>query len=810
MGPAALIVKLAVAVTAALALALSLAQSEVGWPLTRLVEVEIGPDGKQEGLGFRARVPRAGRGALTEIRGQLTEDGEVVGTAVTNNTQVKERGVGRFNVGGHLLWFSTPDGSDPRINGRSYGLRIPVAVSPAVPAAAFAALLVACWILARDPLSQYRADRLRARLSFAPAWPMALAVVAVAGTLGALELVRNGAGYSDGAFAVNGMPYSDAMGWNELAVSLARGSGLAGGFEGHRPLYAVVLGAVYLVTGPDLSAAKAFNVACLAAAALFAFALAARATSRTLGLGVAAFIIVSEGYRYHVHTLLTEPLGVALSAASLFLFWRGAASGTARYLFAAGMLLAFANLARTFTLPALLPLAVVAGVAAYFGHGDATARSWRRGLVAVLALVVGTAVVIAPWVVRQQAKYGIASISANSADILYGAAMTEGSGHWSLAEYQEAEDAGIPDHFVERYHFFSQRFRETVMADPVRYIRHVAAHAFGFFQSFPLRGVEDRFYTIVFALLACVGIAIRTGSLSALAGFAAVWPATEILVRLPASAAFLACAALAFWRGRREERLMLAGAVAVLAGCAVANGLSGSFALGRVVGFRDWLFALVVFAGVRHGAILAGLGVAKLRGHTLRLPTEGGAVTARIATFGATAMAILCLVATAAVTARNTVMEPERAFDATPPDAAGEWVCRTFPDLCTGGSPSETTVITLIRPGRYRTDLPPGDDGGHWARAFTAHPFPRTIAYFDAGAPSPATLFVGGLPRLERRATYLLVGRADIEPHALLGHDTTIIWARALAPYDPVTREADWARALTFPDPAQLPLAAGR
>ena len=55
---------------------------------------------------------------------RLTEDGKFFGTLEPNHAVIRQYGEGRFNFWQGTLWFSSSDNTDPRTNGRTYGIRV--------------------------------------------------------------------------------------------------------------------------------------------------------------------------------------------------------------------------------------------------------------------------------------------------------------------------------------------------------------------------------------------------------------------------------------------------------------------------------------------------------------------------------------------------------------------------------------------------------------------------------------------------------------------------------------------------------------
>ncbi|ANK80709.1 MAG: hypothetical protein TEF_07780 [Rhizobiales bacterium NRL2] len=76
------------------------------------------------------------------VAGQLLEDGRPIGNPFAGTDEIRGQGGGAHFVGGGLLRFSTPDNSDPTANGRRYEVELTALLSPYVPAAFAAALLL--------------------------------------------------------------------------------------------------------------------------------------------------------------------------------------------------------------------------------------------------------------------------------------------------------------------------------------------------------------------------------------------------------------------------------------------------------------------------------------------------------------------------------------------------------------------------------------------------------------------------------------------------------------------------------------------
>ena len=188
-------------------------------------------------------------------------------------------------------------------------------------------------------------------------------------------------------------PLSDAHHYHTLATAVAEGRGLVHPFPlGHEhptafrpPLYPLLLGALYAVTGVRLGAAQMLNVVLGTLVAVLAASLAGRLAGRRAGIAAglltAGFptLIANDG------PPLSEPLGLALMLATLVLLldrrtgWAGISTGL---------------LMLTRPSAQLLLVALGAWIAWRLG--------WRE---AVRYAVVAVAVVM-PWIARNWAAVG--------------------------------------------------------------------------------------------------------------------------------------------------------------------------------------------------------------------------------------------------------------------------------------------------------------------------------------------------------------------------------------------------------------------
>jgi hypothetical protein len=92
--------------------------------LTRHIEGRLESINKETGHCYTCAVPR---GLLSDAeavsRLVVYEDGKPIGPAHSSHTDIREHGAGRYSHWSGWLYFSTPDGTDPRSNGRVYTYR---------------------------------------------------------------------------------------------------------------------------------------------------------------------------------------------------------------------------------------------------------------------------------------------------------------------------------------------------------------------------------------------------------------------------------------------------------------------------------------------------------------------------------------------------------------------------------------------------------------------------------------------------------------------------------------------------------------
>lgn len=179
------------------------------------------------------------------------------------------------------------------------------------------------------------------------------------------------------------------------------------------PGYPLLLAGLYATFGSSLLVAKLANVVLGAGTVLLAHGIACELRRPLVGLVAAAILAVFPGYVLFAPLILSETLFVFLTCVALWLFLRWHArgrAGTASWL-GLGMLLGAASLVRGvgfFLLPAFASTRLAEGA------------SVRSTALLTLSAAAGIALVLIPWMVRNQLQLGYpVMIASNGAVSLY-------------------------------------------------------------------------------------------------------------------------------------------------------------------------------------------------------------------------------------------------------------------------------------------------------------------------------------------------------------------------------------------------------
>jgi 4-amino-4-deoxy-L-arabinose transferase-like glycosyltransferase len=741
---------------------------------------------------------------------RVLENGVGLATPDARHDDIRDFGRGRFSLWGGRLFWSASDNSDPRTNGRRYELVWPLRIHAGVLILAWLASLGATF---RALLATARAPRAVERFGRLTAWTRALEAritasrwndpVVLSGVAFALAVVVHGlfwtvvlanpAEYSSG-YSVMGVPYSDARGWHELGARIAEGHGLEGAWSALRPLYGMFLALFYVWTGPSYTLAIVLNLLLGALTAMLVLLIAEHAFGRLCGAAAGLAFAIGTPHLEHAVVVSTEMLGLFLFALSVLLMLRGARRGSAAMLFLAGVSLALSNLTRPLTIVGL-PL-FVAWVAI---------ATWRRtgrparALGAMIALGLGVAAPLAPWLARQYAVHGIVSISGNTASGLY-AATTPKYGYWTNAVEAEADAAGVPNDIRARYDFFMAGARANLAESPGFYVRNVLRSAGESLSRLRARSAALRLFgTVVLAVTFLLGLRrlrerrqMVAWSMLALALALGCW----MLPSLDVVAA--ACVLVAL---RPGLALVLAGLSAVLG--SALFGLGGDprlqlmaewvlppLALGTLVRIQQ-----IALARLAPGGNVPTAAPASAVRPPRWLVTPALALGAAFVLFGGARLAWINFVRgpVPRVVERLTEAEidlVEAAVRQRCPTlvAAGEDARKTTP-LATIDAPSAAHGDLFIGRGYLERDpypLPAHVRLPHWSRYFAERDYDRTIARFvgvDAKGNHGAfqVIIDGPLPAPLIEADVVLAARVDVD--ATTAYEYVLLEAIAVIPW---------------------------
>jgi 4-amino-4-deoxy-L-arabinose transferase-like glycosyltransferase len=195
-------------------------------------------------------------------------------------------------------------------------------------------------------------------------------------------------------------PVYDAQAYATIAANLERGEGFSLGpgatqpASNYSPGLPLLVGGVYAIAGGVHERAARLVLALIGTlSVLFAYLIGRRLSGPAAGLIGAFAVAIYPALLEYQGMLMSEPLAASLlSGAVLAMLWADRPLSARRWL-APGLLLGALALVRPEYLAISLPIAVV--VFARQGRDG-----WRLGLVQALVMLLGLAVVVAPWAVR--------------------------------------------------------------------------------------------------------------------------------------------------------------------------------------------------------------------------------------------------------------------------------------------------------------------------------------------------------------------------------------------------------------------------
>jgi hypothetical protein len=503
-----------------------------------------------------------------------------------------------------------------------------------------------------------------------------------------------------------------------------------------------------------------------------------------------------------------------------------------------GVFQALGNLACPYTLAAVPFYGIL-----LWREGRQLAGGWwkARAFVPGLWLAAGFALVLGPWIVRQHQVHGLATLSTQTAELLYGSTFPEGPMKPAQAAELQAHFGGKPYSAADKYRFNMKRFVETLTKDPGTWLKGLGKRTRQFFGYYNVSRPEP---------VAAAAVMVLT----------VLWRRRQDrhrLVWLPAGAAVLALAgwlillplrttgpgplliltglsgAAALWLGGPVIRRLTAWLLATLVGCALINALTGNIIANRCWIFCDWCLWLVVLMAVfaahdRLGALLASLpgrwqtrrqrrldpdkelAVETRPMPLLAAPSSGpGLTNTDHGLFPFVCGLTLILLLAQGGLGLLLLSRQGRPLPWAPALAEGEaarikpWADQNFP---TAVSLSGYELKMLwVRLGEGACYLEAGEEATRFSRAFKPLSWPRTLRLVRGTPPGPGQAAPGAMVRLPGDARNLpedrpglLVAWLSVDPRANLGHDEEIYEALAFLPGDSAGR-VDETHAIIFP-----------
>ncbi|MEM0896975.1 MAG: glycosyltransferase family 39 protein [Verrucomicrobiota bacterium] len=745
-------------------------QAATGVPWKKTVVLEVA---KPNNEGGRILLPKKWRGSEFLATAVLLEDGRALPYRMKSVRRVTESdGGGRYRIRDKYIYFTSSDRTSPAENGREYSLRVGMKPSDGVLVSVFTLALITMWFAMRGTRREM-AMEIRDWLPSpgVVAWGL-FSVTVVIGSW----FLWSGVGGNDGFQVVNGIPYSDSLGWCETAVNMKEGNGFEGAFRGHRPLYAIFLASAFSVFGDHLLVAKWGSIFLWASTVGFAWLLGRKLAGSLGGLALALWFILNPEFGFAVHRPLTETLAMALMVPALYVLVVGIEQNKLRWLFFGGVLLALSNLSRPFALFGIGVLEVLL----VFVPVIRKSRCWSGALRSATVFILGAFVVLFPWCLRQKMQFDTWSLSTNSGTLLYAMAKGQSGDEngWNAAQELEADAAGLArDDVAGRVHYFNTRFAAAVMADPLGYSQRVGAEFIEHFWFY----VPDDAWEIAWVLLvvgmAGVWASIRRRNPLWLLVLPAMWAILHFDARFIFLIPLIGLPAATFiFRGMSWSGIAVLASM--LIGAALMNAMVGNFGVNRgsiiVFWAAHFLLVLPIFLAAR----------GELRREPARLD-----VSRPFWVPVASMQLALLVVGFALIGVRAFWPEPEPT-----------------PSVGVADEPEDDpfVVVADVEMTGYRAVFGPHDDGGHWSRSFESRNYKRVIFFpRHVSGPSRGTLFASCVaPYTEEfpvEGRFLLAGELNRKENTPLDDGKELVEVVSMTPVDERTGELIFDQRILFP-----------
>jgi Dolichyl-phosphate-mannose-protein mannosyltransferase len=416
--------------------------------------------------------------------------------------------------------------------------------------------------------------------------------------------------HADGFLIYQGQPLSDGCSYTFKAMSIAQGHGLPTVQQpAVRPFYPIALACFYTWTGFSLWAVAVLNIAAGALTAGLIYLCGMCALNRFCALGAALFFAIDPSQLMQTPQAGTEPLGLLFFVASTYTALLAFKSRRESFFFLTGLFIGLSNLTRTLTI-----LSLPFYLALIFLLFGARGRAWKAASIYMLLMILGVALVVLPWVIRQERTYGIASISDNIGEAFYAASSPKYK-QWTPLVRKDADSDGVSDTVGDRYRYFIRRGEDNVKQNPGFYLRSVATSLWDYANTFNPSSRASTAYAEEFSSAAKAQrvfmlfmVVFLTGGWSVAANrpltpLNLLWLVsavglTLVYLALPSWLAFAPIiAGFVFFckAGRTSAGVVMFGTLAM---AAVGSAMFANPTLFRAILMTDWLFMFYFLAAV--------------------------------------------------------------------------------------------------------------------------------------------------------------------------------------------------------------------
>ncbi len=281
-------------------------------------------------------------------------------------------------------------------------------------------------------------------------------------------------------FSVNGVPYSDAARWYNMALAMAEGKEIAGGWSAQRPGYAFALATLFSVFCAGFKIPIAFNLICSALSVPLIFAIIRKAVNPLAALVTAFVACISPVLNQGMLLITTESLGLLLLLIAIYYLFE---KGKWTWVFA-GIFIGFSELSRPLAM-GLIPLLVIYGL---IQNKTIARRIWNPALI-----IAGFLLVVSPWILRQYHHHGFWGVTDKTYESLYATSEPDFGqwNEWIQEKANQSEAVTIP----EKINFFKSAFLENISNKPVYYIKNISN---AFYQYFNFKNTTT--YLLLFSL----------------------------------------------------------------------------------------------------------------------------------------------------------------------------------------------------------------------------------------------------------------------------------------------------------------------